>query len=283
MSKKENKTPFSPILNPEEEIKPPINEIDLECATLLMESKTDEIIEDVNLLDEVIEDGNLLRDNSGLIKNLKYKFLDNGFVNWCSMIDPQYIVFKDVNRTKENISEEEFFNTPNSEKVILLQGFKELCILRGVENISYQIIKCDLQHYAVKCTISFIPNFENDGMLRVSALGESHPNNCDFMDFGLNIAENRAFIRAVKTALNIPMYGKDEFGGKKNIISENNPYNYLKEILEKNKISFDNFKKRMISKNIRGSESWDSIEDIDIEIIGEIVSITRKILSKKNP
>jgi hypothetical protein len=46
--------------------------------------------------------------------------------------------------------------------LIKLAGIKELARLRGFSDITYEVVKCELDHVAVICTMVFIPNYETD-------------------------------------------------------------------------------------------------------------------------
>jgi hypothetical protein len=83
------------------------------------------------------------------------------------------------------------------------------------------------------------------------------------------IAENRAFIRCVRSFLKINIVGNDEMGKTTHIDSEiesntlvTQPIALLQKTMEEYKISFDQIKERAIEKKMENAEKWTSINDI---------------------
>jgi len=46
--------------------------------------------------------------------------------------------------------------------LIKLAGIKELAKLRGYTSVKYDVIKCEASYVAVKCGITWIPNYESE-------------------------------------------------------------------------------------------------------------------------
>lgn len=95
------------------------------------------------------------------------------------------------------------------------------------------------------------------------------------------IAENRAFVRCVRSFLKIHIVGSDEIGGKNNnnnteqeaTISANSaPVALLEKTMKDYGITFSQIKEGAIKKNIDGAAEWSSCEDIPPLSLFTIVS-----------
>ena len=153
------------------------------------------------------------RDEHGLLKNVQYIFSDDGSVNWRAMIKDEHLFpnkdwfssrNKDCPRSSEGLGDHQL--------LIKLGGIKELARLRGFNSISFETVKCELDHVAVKCRISFIPNYETTEMVVFEDMANAtHDNTSSFAQkFLETIACNRAFVRCVRNFLNIHIVGDDE-------------------------------------------------------------------------
>jgi len=156
------------------------------------------------------------RDNHGLLKNIRYVFAEDGSVNWRSMVKPEHLFpnkgwfemrNKDVPSSPEGLRDDQL--------LIKLGGIKELARLRGFTHVSYSTQKCELDHVAVTCRITFIPNYETEGK-EVSFQDMANASLNNTHDFGQNFLEtiacNRAFVRCIRNFLNIHIVGADEIG-----------------------------------------------------------------------
>jgi hypothetical protein len=154
------------------------------------------------------------RDKNGLLSNTQYIFNDDGSVNWRAMIKEEHLFpnrswfqsrNKDVPRSIEGLADHQL--------LIKLSGIKELARLRGFSGVSYEIVKCELDHVAVICHMSFIPNYET-GLETVTfqdMANASIKNTSSFATkFLETIACNRAFVRCVRNFLNVHIVGDDE-------------------------------------------------------------------------
>lgn len=215
------------------------------------------------------------RDVNGLLECINYTFNPDNTINWRSMINKEHLVpnrdaFK--NNKDVNLKEIDITTLSDNQLLILLAGIKELAQIRGYSNVNYQVIQAQPDYVAVKCTIDWIPNYET-GMLPVSfsALADAHLDNTkDFAkNFLMAIAENRAFIRAVRSFLKINIIGNDEMGKTTHFDSEvesnisiTQPVALLQKTMEEHDISFEQIKERAIQKNMDNAENWTKIEDI---------------------
>jgi hypothetical protein len=215
------------------------------------------------------------RDLNGLLECVDYTFNQDNTINWRAMINKDYLVpnrdaFK--NQKDINLKEVDVLALTDNQLLILLAGIKELAQIRGYKNVSYDVIQAQPDYVAVKCTIDWIPNYETSmESVSFSALADAHLDNTkDFAkNFLMAIAENRAFIRAVRSFLKINIVGNDEMGKTTHIDSEvepntsiTQPVALLEKTMEEYNISFEQIKERAIQKKMEGSETWSSIKDI---------------------
>lgn len=225
------------------------------------------------------------RDVNGLLECVNYTFHQDNTINWRSMINKEYLVpnrdaFK--NQKDVNLKEIDISNLPDNQLLILLAGIKELAQTRGYSNVSYDVIQAQPDYVAVKCTIDWIPNYET-GMLPVSfsALADAHLDNTkDFAkNFLMAIAENRAFIRCVRSFLKINIVGNDEMGKTTHIDTEiepntltTQPVALLKKTMEEYNISFEQIKERAVQKQMENADNWTKVEDISPLSMFSIIS-----------
>lgn len=156
------------------------------------------------------------RDEHGLLTNIQYVFSDDGSVDWRAMVKTEHLFpnrawfelrGKDMPTSIDGLRDDQL--------LIKLGGIKELARLRGFTSVSYLSEKCEADHVAVACTMTFIPNFETEGK-EVSFQDMANATLNNTHDFGQNyletIACNRAFVRCVRNFLNIHIVGADEVG-----------------------------------------------------------------------
>jgi hypothetical protein len=120
------------------------------------------------------------------------------------------------------------------------------------------------------CTIDWIPNYENQGCngispVTFSAIGDAHERNTS--GFGKNylgpIAENRAFVRAVRNFLKINIVSQEEIGGpNQNEGGDDLALTKLRETMTEFGVTFDLVKKKLIEQKVEGAENFTSIEDV---------------------
>jgi hypothetical protein len=215
------------------------------------------------------------RDVNGLLESVNYIFHQDNTINWRAMINKEYLVpnrdaFK--NQKDINLKEIDVTSLADNQLLILLAGIKELAQIRGYKNVSYDVIQAQPDYVAVKCTINWSPNYETSMQeVSFSALADAHLDNTkDFAkNFLMAIAENRAFIRAVRSFLKINIVGNDEIGKTTHIDSEvepntliTQPVALLKKTMEEHDISFEQIKERAVQKKMENAENWVKIEDI---------------------
>jgi hypothetical protein len=215
------------------------------------------------------------RDVNGLLECIDYTFHPDSTINWRAMINKEFLVpnrdaFK--NNKDVNLKEIDVSTLADNQLLILLAGIKELAQIRGYSNVSYDVIQAQPDYVAVKCTINWIPNYET-GMESVSfsALADAHLDNTkDFAkNFLMAIAENRAFIRTVRSFLKINIVGNDEMGKTTHVDVEvepnttiTQPLALLEKTMEEYNISFEQIKERAVQKQMESAENWSTIKDI---------------------
>jgi hypothetical protein len=215
------------------------------------------------------------RDVNGLLECIDYVFNQDNTINWRAMINKEHLVpnrdsFK--NQKDVNLKEVDVSTLADNQLLILLAGIKELAQIRGYTNVNYDIVQAQPDYVAVKCTINWIPNYEtNMSPVSFSALADAHLDNTkDFAkNFLMAIAENRAFIRAVRSFLKINIVGNDEMGKTTHIDSEiepntliTQPVALLQKTMEEYNISFEQIKERALQKKMENAENWTKVEDI---------------------
>jgi hypothetical protein len=226
------------------------------------------------------------RDENGFINSVDYVFNQDNTINWRGMLKPEHLVanrdaFK--NSPDTNLKELDVSTLPDNKLLILLAGIKEVAQIRGYENVQYEVLEARPDYVAVKCTINWVGNYETgNSRVSFSALADAHWDNTHNFakNFLMAIAENRAFVRAVRNFLKINIVGSDEMGGKNSQalnteyepVTGTDPVSLLQKTMNDYNISFDKIKDGAIRKGIDGAETWSSCEDIPPLSIFTIVS-----------
>ena len=235
----------------------------------------------VKLKDDSLGPALYQRDDHGLLKNVDYKFNDDGSVNWRAMIKEEHLFpnkswfearKKEVPYSVEGLEDHQL--------LIKLGGIKELARLRGFNHVSYHTERCDIDHVAVNCTMTFIGNYETGGVeISFQDMANATLNNTSSFatKFLETIACNRSFVRCVRNFLNIHIVGDDEIdksSGKDSIqaqaLASMSPSSVLeKQSREKlNCSSFEDFKGHLrtwwSTKQYQNDDvkNWASFEDI---------------------
>lgn len=157
---------------------------------------------------------NYNRNSSGILDGIEYQYNKDGTINWRAMITSEHLYpnkgwFEARNKPIPSKIE----GLDDTQLLIKLSGIKELAKLRGFTKVSYDVIKCEPDHVAVKCAISWIGNFEsgNEVVHFEDMANATVYNTSNFAQkFLETIAANRAFVRCVRNFLNIHIVGADE-------------------------------------------------------------------------
>jgi len=241
---------------------------------------------------ECIKQVSFSRDANGLLSGKEYEFTEDGLVNWRKMINSKYLVpnlskFASGTENKDlNIQD-----LDDSQLLILLGGIKELANIRGYSKVEYKVFNCTQNHVAVSCKITWLPNFETSQKeVEFESLADAHLDNTKSFakDFLMAIAENRAFVRAVRNFLRINILGSDELGDSKNqtvihtesgtesTIATSHPANVLKEAMAKANIPFEKIKETMIKEGTENAETWNAVSDIPHKMIFSLIQRIKK-------
>jgi hypothetical protein len=258
-------------------------ETSCENSTTIKSSNVNKDMSDDTLIDNSFGPTLFQRDENGLLKNVQYVFDEGGSINWRAMVKEEHLF--------PNKAHFERFNKPipktidglrDHQLLIKLSGIKELARLRGFDSVAYETVKCEYDHVAVRCAISFIGNYETGGPVFYEDMANATTNNCSSfaVKFLETIACNRAFVRAVRNFLNVHIVGLDEMDtsdGKtppSNVQSSSSPSFDIQSSLERNSkellncYNFECFKEYL--KQLKEAsiyinsevESWDSYQDI---------------------
>ena len=154
------------------------------------------------------------RNEHGLLENIPYHFNEDGSVNWRAMIKNEHLFpNKSWFEMRKLSMPTSIDGLKDNQLLIKLGGIKELARLRGFSTVSYIMEKCDHDHVAVQCEMTFIPNYETGGKeVQFSDMANATINNTHSFakDFLETIACNRAFVRCVRNFLNVHIVGDDE-------------------------------------------------------------------------
>ena len=164
------------------------------------------------------------RNEHGLLESVDYIFNEDGSVNWRAMINPEHLYpNKDWFEMRKMPVPESIDGLDDSQLLIKLGGIKELAKLRGINSVSYVVEESSDERSVVRCLVDFISNYETVdeqgiGGIRFSSVANAtiHNTNGFAAKFLECIAENRAFVRAVRNFLGIHIVGADEIDTSKN-------------------------------------------------------------------
>jgi len=171
------------------------------------------------------------RDENGLVVGLSYVYDESGRVNWKAMINPNHIVFSDKKNEKLAAEITTKYGAPVDQLVyaevikkqpvddnhvlVLLAGFTELADLRGYCAVNPQIVHVTPgSNVTCQVTIDWIPNQEEPEGKTSFGTADATMENTGGFGYLAAVAGNRAFVRAVRHGLRIPILGADELAKK---------------------------------------------------------------------
>ena len=248
-------------------------------------------------IDNSIGPSSFIRDDNGLLKNIQYKFSEDGSVDWRVMIKDEHLFpnrswfdlrKKDCPRSIEGLADHQL--------LIKLSGIKELARLRGFKSITYDFVKCEIDHVAVTCSMEFFGNYETNGnpvVFQDSANATIDNTNSFAKKFLETIACNRAFVRCVRNFLNVHIVGDDEIDKSDNKKSESSnsndlsPSGFLKKELKDNHSisSYQDFlpvlrdlhKSKKISISTEVIKTWNDFGDISPKDCRLLIGVVKNI------
>ena len=240
----------------------------------------------------------LKRNELGLLESVNYQYNEDGSVNWRALVGTEHLYpnkgwFESRNKPVPRSAE----GLDDNQLLIKLSGIKELAKLRGFTSVTYDIIKCEIDHVAVKCSISWMPNYESESQpVHFEDIGNATVHNTSnfAVKFLECIAANRAFVRCVRNFLNVHIVGADEIDSSSKDSSA--LYQQITEAslpsaqgtLEKTAVkkgydSFEDFKSEFLrkawqSKQYRNedTENWESYSDIQASDARKLMVLLKK-------
>jgi hypothetical protein len=225
------------------------------------------------------------RDENGLLSGATHYFSDDGLIDWRKMINNKWLVPNRQKTTETDVSK-----LKDYELIILLGGIKELAQIRGFTDVKYNV-SCPSADYVVStCTISWLPNYETeDKVVTFSAIGDASPQNTSGFGqmFLAACAENRSFVRCVRSFLRVNIVAQEELAkmvaGKSSYAppeeEKNNtsPGFLLKKIMKEKAVTFDSVKKKLAKESFEGLEKIESVEDIPKHKMFELIERIKTI------
>ena len=129
-------------------------------------------------------------------------------------IEKKYkLPFSDVQKQYQNFA----LDIDDKYKLVLLDGWKKLAKIRGIFSVYYRDAVSTYEFSAVTCEVIFKASetFEEPELVYSARACAHFDNTYDFTQRYLTeMAENRAFVRAVRSALGVNILGKDEISDK---------------------------------------------------------------------
>ena len=219
----------------------------------------------------------ITRDAKGLITKPKinYIFTDEGAINWHKMIKKEHLV-----PNKDKTKETDISKLEDNKLLILLQGIKELAQVRGYTDVRYEVTSPSPDYVVAVCSIKWIPNYETESKEVVfSAIGDASPRNTsNFAKHFLGpIAENRAFVRCVRSFLKIGIVGNDEVSDQVPTENTADPSKLLEEVMKEKNVTFESVKKRLVEEGFNKAETFSSVRDIPKSKVFELIERLKKV------
>lgn len=241
------------------------------------------------------------RNEYGLIDGVNYIFNEDGRVDWRKMIPSEYLYInpqiltdpkrrerfeKKYEKAADQVSIDEIDDV---DLVILLAGIKYLADLRGYLDVSYRPITCSSDYSATVCKIVWRSNYETEGreLSFESTAGASMLNTDSFgKKYLMEMAENRAFNRAVRNFLKINIVSQQEIvkDGQKSEDEDDGvvtPFTTLKRAMADKGVTFERVKTKLIDEKVEGAEGFNSVNDIPKSKIMSLVSRIRGMKNKE--
>jgi len=235
----------------------------------------------------------------------EYKFKEDGTIDWRSLVSKEYLAINKayekqiVEKTGKPLCETTIDEVEDKYKFVLLNGIRQLANLRGYSKVEYsRPVYGEGNAVAVECKITWLPNYETEMREVVfSGLGEASTNNAP--PIGQNYAgqkafylvayaENRSFIRAVKSFLRIEnLLSREEVAFAETVdaapqpIAGFSPLSLLEAEMKKKtpEMSFEILKRTVISaykdKMRDDPAGWKTIKDICPNDIYTLINLIR--------
>lgn len=230
------------------------------------------------------------RDNYNFLP-IEYKFKDDNTIDWAAMIPKKFFV-----PNKEKFPEGTDFSSLKIEDLrddqllLLLAGVRYVGKLAGIKSVKKVFPTSSREHVSCICSVEFYPD-ANGQSFTYDGEGDAHFGNTHdwARDFLTTIAGNRAEARAIKTGLSISFITQEEMGPSKKEkeveksvnSSITDPISTLKNLLAKENVSFESFKKVMIAAKFVDA-SFNDIDEFPREHVFEAIGIVKiKVAERK--
>jgi hypothetical protein len=160
--------------------------------------------------------------NTGLVNGFPYRYTSDGLIDWRACVDPRFLYIAkervdDVVRAQGRaLADIDILAVKDDWLRIRVGGLNQLAHLRGVRSCTYPIMQTREGFASVVCELELIPNVESDMMPEIwSGIASACRTSMDarMLPYLETFAENRAFSRAVKRALQINILSDIEVGG----------------------------------------------------------------------
>lgn len=169
------------------------------------------------------------RDERGLVKGVTYHFTADGRIDYRKMVNPKFLYvareYEDrvVKEQNKPLNEIDILAVKDDWLRVRLGGINELANLRGYKTLEYDLVSATDSKAACVCRMEFIGNYETGGLpLVCSSIASACRASMDkqFLPYLETFAENRAFSRCVKRALQINILSDIEIGGDGKKVAE---------------------------------------------------------------
>jgi hypothetical protein len=225
------------------------------------------------------------RNEYGLIEGIEYFYTPEGTIDWRKMISPKFLVPNKQNFEKRGKPAPESINgLDDRDLLILLQGIKTIAQIRGFCSVNYNVVSPSSDCVLAVCSICWMENFETENRPVIfSAIGDATPVNCT--SFGKAflgpVAENRAFVRAVRNFLKINIVSQEEMGNPLSSDAESDTTSEkLSQTMAECGISFVQIKNKLVEEQFPGIEKILTINDIPkikkLELLGRLKKKIKK-------
>lgn len=160
------------------------------------------------------------RTPDGLIEGFEYRRTEDGRIDWKAHLSARWLRVKDDKKAElerkvgRPLKDIDLSTVDDWYLFVKLGGYNEVARLRGFDSLTHSVDYVDAQKAVVTCTMHFVPNVEEPNGLTCAGVASGSIYNIkpDFAPFMETIAENRAFARCVRRALNINIVSEEELG-----------------------------------------------------------------------
>lgn len=226
------------------------------------------------------------RNSWGLYTHIDYYFNEHGLIDWRKMIPKEFLI-----PNKQKTKETDITNLKEEELIILLGGIKYLAQLRGFSDVSYDVVNANEEYASTKCRITWLPNYEtqNEKITFEAIAGCSLNNVRDFARrYLIEMAENRAFARAVRSFLRINIVSDKELGEidqsptdstsveEKIVDARSQAIISLEKLMRSRKLVFDDIKNKLLLENVHGADAFLCVNDIPTSVLLDLILRLKK-------